>query len=99
MRESTGESARTHMRVGDLNNISKNLNKGKQSNDSSTVQCFEYERGKWFWETKEDKALKQGLVKYKHILYVKSRGVKGIWSKIKADDTAKSVREWAVFEA
>eukprot|EP01084_Bolivina_argentea_P159920 278537_1 len=61
----------------------------KCRNANASVQSANYQRGRRFWEEKEDVAFRAGLVKYKDIIDVKSRGVPGIWSKIKADDDEK----------
>ena len=64
------------------------LRRSKRVNRSSnlSVQSSNYERGRRFWEQPEDDALRAGIIKYKHLLDIKKKGVKGIWSKIKEDD-------------
>merc|ERR1712154_298780 len=57
----------------------------RKTNDSATVQSSNYVRGRRFWEGDEEEALKEGIVKYKHLLKKGKKGVKGIWWNIKHD--------------
>lgn len=58
----------------------------KQNVNYHGHHSMQYERGRRFWNDEEDEALRAGMIKYKNILNVKTKGVKGIWSKIKEDD-------------